>query len=166
MGVEITRVMNSRVGGMVLTRRGHWRIFWEPGNIPYLDWGNRVCPSGNIVALGDRPSQKPIVSVPPSRVQGLLQKGHQRWGKQQWRRPLYSLGFANLSFGPDLALIGHKQEGSLSSNADKRPGVSWLQAVFFVPRPSSAPASGLPPALLPPTDWPFPPNLFPLAAPR
>ncbi|KAM7066978.1 protein DBF4 homolog B isoform 2-T3 [Molossus nigricans] len=48
---------------------------------------------------------------------------------------LASSGFADLSSGPDPALVGHKRRVQFpSGNAEKRPGVSWPQASFFVPR--------------------------------
>ncbi|XP_059991951.1 protein DBF4 homolog B isoform X4 [Lagenorhynchus albirostris] len=51
---------------------------------------------------------------------------------------LTSSGFAELSSGPDLALVGHKRKVQFpSGNAEKRPGVSWPQASFFVPRAPS-----------------------------
>eukprot|EP00069_Balaena_mysticetus_P018371 bmy_11381T0 len=51
---------------------------------------------------------------------------------------LTSSGFAELSPGPDLALVGHKRKVQFpSGNAEKRPGVSWPQASFFVPRAPS-----------------------------
>ncbi|XP_053768091.1 protein DBF4 homolog B [Desmodus rotundus] len=46
-----------------------------------------------------------------------------------------SCGFADLSSGPDPALVGHKRKAQFpGGNAEKRPGVSWPQASFFVPR--------------------------------
>lgn len=49
--------------------------------------------------------------------------------------PLTSSGFTDFSSGPDLALVGHKRKvQSPCGNAEKRPGVSWPQASFFVPR--------------------------------
>ncbi|KAB0401399.1 hypothetical protein E2I00_017313, partial [Balaenoptera physalus] len=51
---------------------------------------------------------------------------------------LTSSGFAELSSGPDLALFGHKRKVQFpSGNAEKRAGVSWPQASFFVPRAPS-----------------------------
>nr|XP_033702512.1 protein DBF4 homolog B isoform X2 [Tursiops truncatus] len=51
---------------------------------------------------------------------------------------LTSSGFAELSSGPDLALVGHKRKVQFpSGNAEKRPGVSRPQASFFVPRAPS-----------------------------
>ncbi|XP_049716796.1 protein DBF4 homolog B isoform X1 [Elephas maximus indicus] len=53
---------------------------------------------------------------------------------------LTSPGFADLSSGPDLALVGHKRKVlSPSGNAEKRPGGSWPQAPLLLPsthRPS------------------------------
>lgn len=44
-------------------------------------------------------------------------------------------GLADLSFGTDLARVGHKRKVQFpSGSAEKRPGVSWPQASFFVPR--------------------------------
>ncbi|XP_070082207.1 protein DBF4 homolog B isoform X2 [Equus caballus] len=51
---------------------------------------------------------------------------------------LSSSGFAALSSGPDLALVGHKRKVQFpSSNTEKRPGVSWPQGSFFDPRAPS-----------------------------
>ncbi|XP_023047168.1 protein DBF4 homolog B isoform X2 [Piliocolobus tephrosceles] len=50
------------------------------------------------------------------------------------QRLLPSSGFTELSFGPDLALVGHKRKVQFpSGNAEKRVGASWPQASFFVP---------------------------------
>ncbi|XP_036738787.2 protein DBF4 homolog B isoform X3 [Manis pentadactyla] len=47
-------------------------------------------------------------------------------------------GFADPVSGTDLALVGHKRKVQFpSSSAEKRPGVSWPEASFFVPRASS-----------------------------
>ncbi|XP_057571671.1 protein DBF4 homolog B isoform X2 [Hippopotamus amphibius kiboko] len=47
--------------------------------------------------------------------------------------------FAELSSGPDLALVGHKRKVQFpSGSAEKRPGVSWPQASFFVPQAPSS----------------------------
>ncbi|KAM5213099.1 protein DBF4 homolog B isoform 4-T10 [Hipposideros larvatus] len=44
-------------------------------------------------------------------------------------------GLADLSSGTDLARVGHKRKVQFpSGSAEKRPGVSWPQASFFVPR--------------------------------
>ncbi|KAM5308641.1 protein DBF4 homolog B isoform 1-T2 [Glossophaga mutica] len=46
-----------------------------------------------------------------------------------------SCDFSDLSSGPDPALVGHKRKVRFpGGNAEKRPGVSWPQASFFVPR--------------------------------
>ncbi|XP_054449079.1 protein DBF4 homolog B [Pteronotus mesoamericanus] len=46
-----------------------------------------------------------------------------------------SCGFADLSSGPDPALVGHKRKVQFpSGNAEKKPGVSWPQASSFVLR--------------------------------
>ncbi|XP_017526447.2 protein DBF4 homolog B isoform X3 [Manis javanica] len=51
---------------------------------------------------------------------------------------LTSSGFADPVSGTDLALVGHKRKVQFpSSSAEKRPGVSWPEASFFVPRASS-----------------------------
>ncbi|XP_066111487.1 protein DBF4 homolog B isoform X1 [Saccopteryx bilineata] len=48
---------------------------------------------------------------------------------------LTSSGLADLSSGPDPALVGHKRKIQFpSGNAEKRSGMSWPQASFFVPR--------------------------------
>ncbi|KAM9209022.1 protein DBF4 homolog B isoform 1-T1 [Dugong dugon] len=48
---------------------------------------------------------------------------------------LTSSGFADLSSGPDLALVGHKRKvSSPGGNAEKQPGGSWPQAPPLVPR--------------------------------
>ncbi|XP_014644876.1 PREDICTED: protein DBF4 homolog B [Ceratotherium simum simum] len=49
-----------------------------------------------------------------------------------------SSGFAALSSGLDRELIGHKRKVQFpSGNAEKRPGISWPQTSFFVPRAPS-----------------------------
>ncbi|XP_036923389.1 protein DBF4 homolog B [Sturnira hondurensis] len=46
-----------------------------------------------------------------------------------------SCSFADLSSGPDPVLVGHKRKVQFPrGNAKKRPGVSWPQASFSVPR--------------------------------
>nr|XP_058904967.1 protein DBF4 homolog B [Kogia breviceps] len=51
---------------------------------------------------------------------------------------LTSSGFAGPSSGPDLAPVGSKRKVQFpSGSAEKRPGVSWPQASFFVPRAPS-----------------------------
>lgn len=54
------------------------------------------------------------------------------------QHPRTAPGVVDLSSGSDSAAVGHKRKvRSPSGNAEKRPGVSWPEASFFVPRAPS-----------------------------